>query len=155
MLEPLVALLVPVFKLREYLPHFHLPVCSISQNGVPHVHSFINVPDGIRFCEAEQCRNGEDRICNFPCKYFFSVNISASERWRWLWRQLEVSRGLQHSQPAPEVWNKEFFYRLISQSLISEAWLKNSRTSRLYIQPGHNDGYNSTSRRSATHCHRV
>nr|8OFK_AAA Chain AAA, Uricase [Gallus gallus]8OFK_BBB Chain BBB, Uricase [Gallus gallus]8OFK_CCC Chain CCC, Uricase [Gallus gallus]8OFK_DDD Chain DDD, Uricase [Gallus gallus]8OH8_AAA Chain AAA, Uricase [Gallus gallus]8OH8_BBB Chain BBB, Uricase [Gallus gallus]8OH8_CCC Chain CCC, Uricase [Gallus gallus]8OH8_DDD Chain DDD, Uricase [Gallus gallus] len=33
------------------------------QNGVPHIHSFILVPDGIRFCEAEQCRNGPLVVC--------------------------------------------------------------------------------------------
>uniref|UniRef100_A0A663E0A2 Uricase n=1 Tax=Aquila chrysaetos chrysaetos TaxID=223781 RepID=A0A663E0A2_AQUCH len=35
-----------------------VPWQRLHENGVPHVHSFICVPDGIRFCEAEQCRNG-------------------------------------------------------------------------------------------------
>uniref|UniRef100_A0A8C3N746 Uricase n=1 Tax=Geospiza parvula TaxID=87175 RepID=A0A8C3N746_GEOPR len=30
----------------------------LALDGVPHIHSFICVPDGTRFCEAEQCRNG-------------------------------------------------------------------------------------------------
>ncbi|XP_054067204.1 uricase-like isoform X1 [Rissa tridactyla] len=35
-----------------------VPWQRLHENGVPHIHSFICVPDGIRFCEAEQCRNG-------------------------------------------------------------------------------------------------
>ncbi|NXC16728.1 URIC Uricase, partial [Corythaeola cristata] len=34
------------------------PWQRVHEHGVPHVHSFICVADGIRFCEAEQCRNG-------------------------------------------------------------------------------------------------
>ncbi|XP_039341174.1 uricase-like [Mauremys reevesii] len=35
-----------------------VPWRRLEKNGIPHVHSFICVPEGIRFCEAEQCRNG-------------------------------------------------------------------------------------------------
>ncbi|XP_030134936.2 uricase isoform X1 [Taeniopygia guttata] len=35
-----------------------VPWQRLHEDGVPHIHSFICVPDGIRFCEAEQCRNG-------------------------------------------------------------------------------------------------
>uniref|UniRef100_A0A8C3K1Q4 Uricase n=1 Tax=Calidris pygmaea TaxID=425635 RepID=A0A8C3K1Q4_9CHAR len=35
-----------------------VPWQRLHENGVPHIHSFICVPDGIRFCEVEQCRNG-------------------------------------------------------------------------------------------------
>ncbi|CAM5162164.1 unnamed protein product [Natator depressus] len=34
------------------------PWRRLEQDGVPHVHSFIFVPEGIRFCEVEQCQNG-------------------------------------------------------------------------------------------------
>uniref|UniRef100_A0A8C8RCI1 Uricase n=1 Tax=Pelusios castaneus TaxID=367368 RepID=A0A8C8RCI1_9SAUR len=34
------------------------PWRRIEKNGFPHVHSFIFVPEGIRFCEVEQCQNG-------------------------------------------------------------------------------------------------
>uniref|UniRef100_A0A674IVE6 Uricase n=1 Tax=Terrapene triunguis TaxID=2587831 RepID=A0A674IVE6_9SAUR len=35
-----------------------VPWRRLEKNGIPHVHSFICVPEGIRFCEAEQCQNG-------------------------------------------------------------------------------------------------
>uniref|UniRef100_A0A8C3SSY3 Uricase n=1 Tax=Chelydra serpentina TaxID=8475 RepID=A0A8C3SSY3_CHESE len=35
-----------------------VPWRRLEKNGVPHVHSFIFVPEGIRFCEVEQCQNG-------------------------------------------------------------------------------------------------
>uniref|UniRef100_A0A8C6YPG7 Uricase n=1 Tax=Nothoprocta perdicaria TaxID=30464 RepID=A0A8C6YPG7_NOTPE len=35
-----------------------VPWQRLQENGIPHIHSFICVPEGIRFCEAEQCKNG-------------------------------------------------------------------------------------------------
>ncbi|XP_006120349.2 uricase-like [Pelodiscus sinensis] len=49
-----------VVYIKTYIQE--LPWRRLQQKGIPHVHSFIFVPEGIRFCEVEQSPNGRPVI---------------------------------------------------------------------------------------------